>query len=207
MAMNWKSVIPTAALAGLACITLLSTSEPSAAKTMTCGQKATDCAERCGARFKDDPAQLRSCGERTCNHQYKMCVNNSVGGGSSGSGAGSGGGKAGPIVRDKRPKRPPPRGGSVEMATASSPQSSMHHPPSGPTPRPLPAPVPTPTSGQPTPKPWQGPIIPAHTSTGAKPGGKMVVNVRDHRAPRKPPVVRGNGGGGVTVTANGGRRR
>jgi hypothetical protein len=122
--MNWTSIVPAAALAGLACATLLSTSEPTAAKTRTCGQKATECAIRCISRFKGDIPQQRSCGRRTCDHQYKSCMNNSVGGGSSGSGAGSAaGGKTGPIVRDKRPKRPPPRGGSVEMTTpAGSPQ-------------------------------------------------------------------------------------
>ena len=114
-----KAIVPVIALAGMACAALLSVAEPATAKARTCGQKAADCAERCMARFKDDIAEQRSCGARTCNHQYKMCLNNSAGGPER-PGADGGGrdGRTGPIVRD-RPKRPP-RGGSANLSTPAS---------------------------------------------------------------------------------------
>jgi hypothetical protein len=105
-----ESIISSMALASLACVTLLYSAEPAAARDSVCTSKVTACNERCHAKAGDDAAKEKSCNQRTCNHQYDNCVRNAAGGGDRpGADPKGKGGKTGPIVRDKRR----PRGASL----------------------------------------------------------------------------------------------
>jgi hypothetical protein len=65
----WKSIIPTAALAGLAAGTLLYSAAPADAKSQ-CLTKHQSCESRCAKRYGD----FLPCIYRTCNKQYDNCV-------------------------------------------------------------------------------------------------------------------------------------
>jgi hypothetical protein len=68
-----KLVIPAAALASLASVTLLQAVEPAAAKPMNhCQLRHSFCAERCIMK-SDTMAQGNACLRRTCDHQFKSC--------------------------------------------------------------------------------------------------------------------------------------
>jgi hypothetical protein len=116
-----KAIIPAIALASLTCAALLAAAETAAAKAMTCSQKHAACDDRC---IKANPGSLEDsvgCRRRTCNHQLRKCMENSVGGGDRpGAGSGTGDGKTGPIVRPKQPPRRPPRDGSANLSTPAS---------------------------------------------------------------------------------------
>jgi hypothetical protein len=116
-----KAIIPAIALASLTCAALLATAEPAAAKAMTCSQKSAACDDRCA---KANPGSLEDsagCRRRTCNHQYRKCLENSAGGGDRpGAGSGTGDGRSGPIVRPKQPPRRPPPDGSANLSTPAS---------------------------------------------------------------------------------------
>ena len=105
------SIISTMALASLACVTLLYSAEPAAART--CTQRLDACSTRCFALGED--AKIRSCNQRTCNPQHRACMSNAAGGTDRpGADPKGKGGKTGPIVRDKRK----PRGASLTSPSA-----------------------------------------------------------------------------------------
>jgi hypothetical protein len=97
-----KSIISSMALASLACVTLLYSADPAAART--CSQRVSACNNRCQALGED--AKIKSCNQRTCMPQYKQCMSDAAGGGDRpGADPKGTGGKTGPIVRDKRRPR------------------------------------------------------------------------------------------------------
>ncbi len=75
-----KAIVPVIALAGMASPRFSPWPNQPLRRREPADRKQLICAERCMARFKDDIAEQRSCGARTCNHQYKTCLNNSAGG-------------------------------------------------------------------------------------------------------------------------------
>ncbi len=110
-----RFVLSFAVVAGLA--TFAQTAD---AKPMTCSTRQTNCVERC--IMGNQGGAENNCIQRTCNHQYNNCMQESSGGGERGGGgggrgsAGGGGGAGGgtssgsgagkssgkPIVRDHR---------------------------------------------------------------------------------------------------------
>ena len=107
------SIISTMTLASLACVTLLYSAEPAAART--CSQRVTACSDRCHAKAAD-AIQERSCNQRTCLPQYKACMSDAAGGGDRPGADPKGKGETGPIVRDKRK----PRGASLTSPSAGA---------------------------------------------------------------------------------------
>jgi uncharacterized membrane protein YgcG len=107
-----RFVLSSAAIAGL-----WTFAQAADAKPMTCHTRQTNCVERC--IMGNQGGKENSCIQRTCNHQFNKCMEESSGGGERGGGgggrgsAGGGGGGAGsggsagkssgkPIVRDHR---------------------------------------------------------------------------------------------------------
>lgn len=100
--------------AASAMVALTGVAETADAKSMSCSIRQSNCVERC---IMGNPSgKENGCIQRTCNHQYNKCMEDSSGGGDRGdsgggrgtAGGGGSSGKSGgkssgkPVVRDHR---------------------------------------------------------------------------------------------------------